>query len=56
MKAVAEGVKTTKALYNLSQKLKVELPITQQVYNILYEDMDPAQAVRDLMNRNLKDE
>ena len=56
MRAVAEGVKTTKALYHLSQKLKVELPITEQVYNILYKDKDPAQAVKDLMNRNLTDE
>jgi glycerol-3-phosphate dehydrogenase (NAD(P)+) len=56
MKAVAEGVKTTKALYNLSQKLGVELPITEQVYNILYEDKDPARAVTDLMSRQLKDE
>ena len=56
MKAVAEGVKTTKALYNLSQKLKVDLPITEQVYNILYEDKDPALAVKDLMSRDLKDE
>ncbi|MBI9081579.1 MAG: NAD(P)-dependent glycerol-3-phosphate dehydrogenase [Pseudodesulfovibrio sp.] len=56
MKAVAEGVKTTKALYNLSQKLDVELPITEQVYNILYEDKDPAQAVKTLLSRELKDE
>ncbi len=56
MKAVAEGVKTTKALYNLSKKLKVELPITEQVYAILYEDKDPAKAVKDLMSRGLKDE
>ncbi|MDD3311947.1 NAD(P)H-dependent glycerol-3-phosphate dehydrogenase [Pseudodesulfovibrio sp.] len=56
MRAVAEGVKTTRALYNLSQKLEVELPITEQVYSILYEDKDPARAVKDLMSRDLKDE
>ncbi|MEF2230842.1 MAG: NAD(P)H-dependent glycerol-3-phosphate dehydrogenase [Pseudodesulfovibrio sp.] len=56
MKAVAEGVKTTRALYNLSQKLRVELPITEQVYSILYEDKDPARAVEALMRRELKDE
>ena len=56
MRAVAEGVKTTKSLYDLSHKLKVELPITEKVYNILYKDMDPAQAVKDLMSRDLKDE
>jgi len=56
MKAVAEGVKTTKSLHDLSKKLGVELPITDQVYKILYEGKDPAQATRDLMNRDLKDE
>jgi len=56
MRAVAEGVKTTESLYNLSKKLEVELPITEQVYKILYEGKDPARATTDLMSRNLKDE
>lgn len=56
MKAVAEGVKTTQALHDLSKKLGVELPITEQVHKILYEGKDPAQATKDLMSRNLKDE
>lgn len=56
MHAVAEGVKTTKSLYNLSRKLKVELPITEQIYSILYEDKDPTQAVQDLLSRDLTDE
>lgn len=56
MKAVAEGVKTTQALHDLAHKLGVELPITEQVYKILYEDKDPATATRDLMGRDLKDE
>lgn len=55
-RSVAEGVKTTKSVFDLSQKLKVELPITEQVYRILYEDKDPAQAVKDLMARSLKHE
>jgi glycerol-3-phosphate dehydrogenase (NAD(P)+) len=56
MKMVAEGVKTTQAVYDLSKKLKVDLPITEQVNAILYEGKDPALAVRDLMTRSLKDE
>lgn len=56
MKAVAEGVKTTEALYLLRDQLKVELPITDQVYQVLYQDKDPHQAVRDLMSRDLKEE
>jgi len=56
MRAVAEGVKTTRSLYNLSKKLKVELPITEQVYSILYENKDAASAVKDLLSRDLTDE
>jgi len=55
-RSVAEGVKTTKSVFDLSKKLGVELPITEQVYRILYEDKDPAQAVKDLMARSLKHE
>jgi len=56
MKAVAEGVKTTQSLHDLAAKLEVELPITEQVYKILYEGKDPARATTDLMSRDLKDE
>ncbi|MBN2139644.1 MAG: NAD(P)-dependent glycerol-3-phosphate dehydrogenase [Desulfovibrionaceae bacterium] len=55
-RSVAEGVKTTEALHRLAEKLGVELPITEQVYAILYQDKDPAAAVADLMGRALKDE
>lgn len=56
MNAVAEGVKTTKSLHALAGKIGVDLPITEQVYRILYEGKDPATAVRDLMTRELKAE
>ncbi|WP_027723257.1 NAD(P)H-dependent glycerol-3-phosphate dehydrogenase [Maridesulfovibrio zosterae] len=56
MRMVAEGVKTTESVHFLAQKIGVELPITEQVYKILYEDKDPATAVRDLMQRDLKAE
>ncbi|KIH77655.1 glycerol 3-phosphate dehydrogenase (NAD(P)+) [Geoalkalibacter ferrihydriticus] len=56
MKMVAEGVKTSLATYRLAQKLGVEVPITEQMYLILYEDKDPRQAVIDLMARDLKAE
>lgn len=55
-KTVAEGVKTAKSLYRLSVELNVDLPITEQVYNILYKGKDPAEAVKDLMGRRLKEE
>lgn len=54
MKMVAEGVNTTKAAYELSQKMGVEMPITEQVYQILYRGKEPKDAVRELMGRRLK--
>lgn len=56
MRAVAEGVKTTEAVYNLGKKLDVSLPITEQLYHVLYNDKDPKEAVIELMARDLKDE
>ena len=53
---VAEGVTTTKAVLDLAADCGVEMPITAEVYKILFEDKDPRQAVVDLMMRNLKDE
>lgn len=56
MRMVAEGVKTAKSVYNLSRKLGVEMPISQQVYHILYDDLSPEKALHSLMNRDLKQE
>lgn len=56
MKMVAEGVATTKAAYELSNSLGIDLPITHQVYNILFKDKDPYLATEQLMKRDLKDE
>jgi glycerol-3-phosphate dehydrogenase (NAD(P)+) len=55
-RTVAEGVKTTKSVFNLSQKVGVEMPIAEQVYHILYDDLDPKEALRTLMSRDLKQE
>ncbi len=56
MKMVAEGVKTTKAVYELSKKHKIEMPITNEVYYILYEGKDVKVSARDLMKRELGEE
>lgn len=56
MKMVAEGVKTTLSAYQLACRLGVDMPITEQMYRILYENKDPRQAVTDLMLRGLKAE
>ncbi|MBP9887642.1 MAG: NAD(P)-dependent glycerol-3-phosphate dehydrogenase [Leptospiraceae bacterium] len=56
MNEVAEGVKTTKSAYDLSQKLGVSMPITEEIYKMLYEDKSPKDVLRDLMGRDLKRE
>ncbi|MDD4650153.1 MAG: NAD(P)-dependent glycerol-3-phosphate dehydrogenase [Desulfoplanes sp.] len=56
MHMVAEGVKTTRAVYELGLEYDIELPITQQVHAMLYEDKNPREAVQELMGRALKDE
>ncbi len=55
-KMVTEGVTTTKALYLLGKQKKIELPITEQIYKVLYEGKDPKEAAKDLMTRGLKEE
>ncbi|GFO67557.1 glycerol-3-phosphate dehydrogenase [NAD(P)+] [Geomonas limicola] len=56
MRMVAEGVKTTESAYNLAQKMGVEMPIINQMYQMLYQDKPARQAVLELMTRNLKAE
>jgi len=51
MKDVAEGVSTTRAARELGRRLKVNLPITEQVHQVLYEGKDPYRAIADLMSR-----
>ncbi len=53
---VAEGVKTAKSAWQLAQRHGVDVPITSQVYAIIYEGKAPTQAVRDLMTREAKPE
>ncbi|MFZ5452390.1 MAG: NAD(P)H-dependent glycerol-3-phosphate dehydrogenase [Thermodesulfobacteriota bacterium] len=53
---VAEGIKTTRAVHLLAQRLGVEMPIVDAVYRILYEDLAPREAIKKLMARELKDE
>jgi glycerol-3-phosphate dehydrogenase (NAD(P)+) len=56
MNMVAEGIRTARSAYELSEREGVDMPITTQVYQILYENKDPMQAVSDLMSRELKSE
>ncbi|MGI6659513.1 MAG: NAD(P)H-dependent glycerol-3-phosphate dehydrogenase [Dethiobacteraceae bacterium] len=51
MRMVAEGVRTTHAARDLAQRYEVEVPITEQVYQVLFYGKDPHQAVIDLFSR-----
>lgn len=54
MQMIAEGIKTTRSVYELTQSLGIDMPILEQVYKIIYEDKDCGDAVYDLLKRELK--
>ncbi|PIE59556.1 MAG: glycerol-3-phosphate dehydrogenase [Desulfobulbus propionicus] len=56
MNNVAEGIKTTKSCYILARSLNVDMPILDQVYQVLYKDKPCTQAVSELFSRDLKKE
>ncbi len=56
MDMVAEGIETTRSVYGLSKKIGIEMPITEQVYQVLFKDKNPHTAVSDLMLRDKKPE
>jgi len=52
----AEGVATSKELYNLAKSLGVDMPITEQVYRVIHESQSPQEAVEALLSRDSKPE
>lgn len=54
--SVAEGVKTSKAVCELAEKLKIEVPVSTAIYEAVYTDITPEQVLEKLMNRKLKKE
>jgi len=56
MNQVAEGVNTTLAAHDLAQQLGLEMPITEKIYQVLYENYDTKQAAEELMGGNVKHE
>ena len=51
-----KGVKTADSVLALSQKYQVSMPISQEVYNLIYMGKKPLDALRDLMGRSPKPE
>ncbi len=56
MQTVAEGIPTTRSAYECARRLKVETPIIDQVYAVLYEGKSPAQGLQELLGRDQKAE
>jgi glycerol-3-phosphate dehydrogenase (NAD(P)+) len=56
MKMVAEGVHTTHSARRLARAQGIEMPISEQIYQVLYRGKPPRKAVTDLMSRKLKNE
>jgi len=55
-RTVAEGVRNARSVHALALRLGVEMPIVEQMDQVLYQGKKPAEAVRDLMQRSLKAE
>lgn len=56
MRMVAEGVKTARSVYHLAKRWNVDMPICRQVYHVLYRGKDPREAVKEVLQRELKHE
>ena len=53
---MAEGIRTTEAAYQLALKHEIHMPITEQVYHILFKGRSVRQSLNELMKRELKTE
>lgn len=56
IKMVVEGIPTTKAVYELAREKDIELPITNEIYKVLFKNKDCSESVNDLMMRDIKSE
>jgi len=56
MVMIAEGITTTKNIRQLKEKLNVSMPITEEMYQLIFNGKAPIDALRSLMDRELKDE
>ena len=56
MGMVIEGISTTKAAYELAQELDVYMPITQAIYEVIYQDKGIKDAIFEIMNNEFKAE
>lgn len=56
MGMIIEGVSTAKAAWELAQQLHIEMPITETIYKVLYENLDPREGILEIMRRETREE
>ena len=56
MTMVVEGVRTCQATYEMIQSLQIEMPIVETVYGVIFNKLDPRDAIAQLMMRDMKPE
>ena len=56
MQNVAEGVNTTCAALEMAHSLGIDMPITQAIYNVLFKELSPTDAIKELMSRPARSE
>ena len=56
IKMVVEGIPTTKSVYELAKDKNIDLPITNEIYQVLFNNKNCNDSVNDLMNREIKSE
>lgn len=56
IKMVVEGIPTTKVVYEISKEKNIDMPITKEIYEVLFNGKSPNDSVKDLMGRDLKNE
>ena len=56
MEMVAEGVETTRSIHDVSRENNIDMPICEQIYKVLFQDISPRNAILALMGRELVDE
>ena len=56
MEMVAEGVETTRSIHDVDKKNNIDMPLCEQIYQVLFKDVSPRKAILELMGRGLVDE
>jgi glycerol-3-phosphate dehydrogenase (NAD(P)+) len=47
---IAEGIPTTKSVYEYSKKNNIEMPLTKQAYEVIFNNKNIRQAIKDLLD------